>query len=917
MKPVNILVTGDIVLDHHIYEGERMHLRDEAVPGLSLIIEPGGAALTQSLVSAVFQGQQDELLAAWKLKAELARKNGKDVPNEPAASARDVALAYDLGDGKSSICPFPNHLISYAEWKPSPGKGKESVWRVGRGLGFGRITESKTPEAGDSFPKANTKIAKTPDILILDDAGATFRHQSQQPHWHLPAAGKGARAKSSLPQWVVLKLGGSVDQGSLWQRLEEIGASERLVIVVSVKVLRLMEAQLNPGLSWEQSAGQLMAELAANPALQPLRECRHLIVSFGTDGAVWLNLEKPEAPAATLIFDPAHGEGEWCDGVKGEVFGYNTCLVAAVVAELTSALEKNSQPNVAQAVACGLSAMRRLREDGHGPTQRDKRSVPGAGFPVAAIAAEIIKPVHSFAQAAVPSASGRNGASLTTWSILAASQGPAANGRPLFGFARQIALRGEAALKGVPHLRIGQLLTASRQEMESLRLVKRLMLGYRDAKTRNPKPLSIGVFGAPGAGKSFGVRELSTGVFGDPGAKSYAGWMEFNLSQFKDPTDLIGAFHQVRDRVLQGFVPVVFWDEFDSGNYKWLQYLLAPMQDGKFQEGQITHPIGKCVFVFAGATSATFEAFGPKPGNDDDEKQFRLAKGPDFKSRLDASLNVLGPNPAEPDVKPSDKRGRGTVRSKSASADIFFPVRRAILLRALLGCGSGERLDMDSGLLTALLSIPRFKHGARSVEKLVDPLKAARQDGKPVRRSLLPAASQLTLYVDPPKFYSLCQEAEAFKQDEFVKIIAPAIHETWRKIARTQGWKPTYDVPFAELPLDAVRSNEAAARRMPENLALVGLRLEPGLATQEQEAAILAHMELHVELLAEAEHEGWMVQQLSEGWRHGRVRDDQQRFHECLIPYHELREIDREKDRGSVRHYPDFARTAKWKITFT
>ncbi len=111
-----------------------------------------------------------------------------------------------------------------------------------------------------------------------------------------------------------------------------------------------------------------MAELASNPALQPLRQCRHLVVSFGNDGAVWLDLEKPEAPAAVLIFDPAHGEGEWCDGVKGEVFGYNTCLVAAVVAELTSALEKDSKPNVAQrwradcplCAACGRMAMAQL-----------------------------------------------------------------------------------------------------------------------------------------------------------------------------------------------------------------------------------------------------------------------------------------------------------------------------------------------------------------------------------------------------------------------------------------------------------------------------------------------------------------------------------------------------------------------------
>ena len=89
--------------------------------------------------------------------------------------------------------------------------------------------------------------------------------------------------------------------------------------------------------------------------------------------------------------------------------------------------------------------------------------------------------------------------------------------------------------------------------------------------------------------------------------------LEFNLSQFSDPVDLIGAFHQVRDTVLGGRTPVVFWDEFDSQNLKWLQYLLAPMQDGKFQSGQLTHTLGKSVFVFAGATSWDFEHFGPAP----------------------------------------------------------------------------------------------------------------------------------------------------------------------------------------------------------------------------------------------------------------------------------------------------------------
>jgi hypothetical protein len=85
----------------------------------------------------------------------------------------------------------------------------------------------------------------------------------------------------------------------------------------------------------------------------------------------------------------------------------------------------------------------------------------------------------------------------------------------------------------------------------------------------------------------------------------------------------------VRDRVLAGEMPVVFWDEFDSRAYFWLQYLLAPMQDGRFQHGQLNHSIGKCVFVFAGGTSFNFGAFKAKSGDRDAEAKFKLAKGPD------------------------------------------------------------------------------------------------------------------------------------------------------------------------------------------------------------------------------------------------------------------------------------------------
>ena len=170
----------------------------------------------------------------------------------------------------------------------------------------------------------------------------------------------------------------------------------------------------------------------------------------------------------------------------------------------------------------------------------------------------------------------------------------------------RVALLGTAALDNVPHARFGRLFTADRDEIEALRNLKRLMEAYADAEDET-RPLSLAVFGPPGAGKSFGIKQIAETVI----EERRRAVLEFNLSQFDDPADLIGAFHQVRDRVLDGKLPLVFWDEFDSQDYRWLQFLLAPMQDGRFQEGQITHPIGRCVFVFAGATSYTCENFGP------------------------------------------------------------------------------------------------------------------------------------------------------------------------------------------------------------------------------------------------------------------------------------------------------------------
>jgi RyR domain len=64
------------------------------------------------------------------------------------------------------------------------------------------------------------------------------------------------------------------------------------------------------------------------------------------------------------------------------------------------------------------------------------------------------------------------------------------------------------------------------------------------------------------------------------------------------------------------------------------------------------------------------------------------------------------------------------------------------------------------------------------------------------------------------------------------------------------------------------------------------------------------HIRAHIELLAEAEHDGWMAQRAKNGWTYGTPRDDARKLHPLMKPYPDLPEAEKEKDRAAVPRYP-------------
>jgi len=922
-----ILVTGDPICDHNYYKGKRPTADSKEPRGFrSERVGGGSLLLKDQLVPVIAAGLKAQAEADAQAKADAIAK-GED---ETARVARDDwQVEFGLNDDFRTL---PSAYHSFCIWEPLVGttgadpKTSPLFWRtLEPALGYGQIGHHPDEGMGrelrtNAYDSSTTPCTPNPDIVVIDDAGLGFRSVD---HSALCECLK-RDDKETCPRWVVLKLTGPIGESPLWDKLTS-QCEDNLVVIVPAEELRRRDVRLSQGLSWEATAEDLTAELLDNPRLTPLLKARHLIVTFQSDAAYWRERAKtskapevpetpkaPDVPHSLLVFDARRAEGEWAqEQGDGTAFGFLSCFTAAIVKELC--LPKDpSQPDLETAIVAGLSAGRALRRLGHGALVDKEGNEPKPGFPFAQIEVEInSKPGDTFVSALIPhevgikKADGNSGRGhwmmLEEWQVQARTTSKL---RPHYEAAMAVAVQGPEVLGRFPVARFGSYQTVDRKEIESLRTIRQLILNYTSIK-KQKTPLNLGVFGPPGSGKSYIVLEIAKAV----GIKEEDVKI-FNLSQFSDPADLFGAFHQVRDMILRGTTPLIFWDEFDAQGYRWLQYLLAPMEDGEFQDGQITHPIGKCIFVFAGATSSTFDKFGPiNPDGISDVPQemdkawraFVLAKGPDFKSRLVGYLNILGVNRK---LKCKETDGR-RVWSEDEK-DLCFPIRRALFMRSLFKIKKGARLELDPQVIKALLEMPKFKGGGRSLQFLCSHLKnSSDQPG----RSNLPGYELLNMHVDADLFWELCEQDIKFVPK--AAELASLLHTGYRLRTSGNAEKKDVQVEFENLPEDLQKANVAQALRIPGILRLAGMHLEPGdmvpfekllefrSAPEESLRQHLAEKD-RLEVLAEAEHNGWMVERMLSGWKFSRKKDKSKKLHDCLIPYSQLSDEVKGYDRKTI-----------------
>lgn len=224
--------------------------------------------------------------------------------------------------------------------------------------------------------------------------------------------------------------------------------------------------------------------------------------------------------------------------------------------------------------------------------------------------------------------------------------------------------------------------------VEQVQHVVRMLAAYAEDKS-DRKPISIGIFGPPGSGKSTFVENITENVKDLELAKT------INLTQVTSPEELAEAFRSVLIAKRGGSgIPLIFFDEFDTMRdgtpLGWLSWFLAPMQDGQVLTGGQEIDIGKAVFVFAGGTAETLEEFSLSAQAD--PESYRARKVPDFVSRLSGAIDIAGVN------------GHGDDRI----------VRRAFALSYHLDSESFELIGEQR--IRSLLVNGYFVHGARSIK---------------------------------------------------------------------------------------------------------------------------------------------------------------------------------------------------------
>jgi serine phosphatase RsbU (regulator of sigma subunit) len=168
--------------------------------------------------------------------------------------------------------------------------------------------------------------------------------------------------------------------------------------------------------------------------------------------------------------------------------------------------------------------------------------------------------------------------------------------------------------------------------------------------------------------------------------------------------------------------------------------------------------------------------------------------------------------------------------------------------------------------------------------------------------------------------YEIIRPEEAAETSEkIVRKLAKAIHSRYLQEMRKQkseqkkslfafgffnpGVSKGQDLSeFDDLPEDIKYSNLDNAYHIPTKLLSAGYKIR---LVEKGFKSVALHLSTEeIETMARVEHIRWCWNKILNGWIYGKIKDDRKKTHPSIIPYEDLSESEKEKDRELVRLIP-------------
>ncbi|KXS97477.1 hypothetical protein AC578_9071 [Pseudocercospora eumusae] len=723
---------------------------------------------------------------------------------------------------------------------------------------------------------AQTSAAKASTVIIAG-SGESFRDVE-------PALDFLQRIR---PRYIIHHMTRPLATGPLWDIIRDgprtrdgVPDPDHLAVIIDADDLRAEGISLSRSLSWEQTTEDFVRNLGSNGRLDTLVTCPNLIVRFGNEGLI--HHRGRDATDPKLYFHPRQVESDYKQG--SHMIG----LSSAFTAGFALGFADSSPPNCEKGIRLGISAARDMDSKGFVTNPIDE----APDYPVDEVV-DSLKAEKRFSTVSIPSGRISSGDS---WSIFDAVTGDPAE------VARHIVTQGpENTLCRCPLQRFGNLLSVERTEQESLRAVVDAVQERLSLKTA--QPTSIGILGPPGSGKKFVAANLAKHFARDAKVKQ----LVFN-GRLLRLEDLVALCHTIRDNTASGLVTVVSFENFEAilePKNELLNDFLVMMRDGHFTDRGHVRSLGSpLLFFLVNQEPPSLEGIPTPTASSIDLKDRQFIDESQLLDHLHGVVRILGPN-------------------QTSAQDKMFSVRRAMMLRQMLKqkfphlFEKTGHIKIEEGVLHALLLVPHYKHGLRSLDKILSTSRLSSKTRFDV--SALPPEEQIQLHVDGRTFMSFLRSPKlpAALRERLAQGLFVAYKKKRTEMARTPAEKEALEsdasmYDWDELAPELKESTRAQADDIPRKLRAVNCfmlnedRSDPLIHVPEFSVAEL-------DMLSEMEHERFNAERLQRQWKMG-PRSSNKRTTPFLVPWRDLTQDWKDVDRVMVECVPRVLATAGWKI---